>query len=253
MDEPKAEDHKDNPKISEAILFWLHHYWDAPREKAKWTDGATVILTFGIAIAAFWSACIFQGQLTVARKTMEAQTRPWVGNGEIEVKQPTFLVYPNNPIQGRTQVSFVIDIPIKNVGNSPAFHVETELNGTMTEQIAAPPTMDTMMESACGWADRNAKSVGGVLFPNSPDTTLEYPENMMVPFIQITEVHRVWIAICIAYSGTTSGQQLHHTKLWMASWPINGQPKEIRRTAQPTIIYYSRPITRWGVVRTEAD
>jgi hypothetical protein len=125
----------------------------------------------------------------------------------------------------------------------------------MTEQITAPPTIDAMMESACGGADRNAKSVGEVLFPNSPETTLEWPVNIMVPFIQITEVHRVWIAICTTYtySGTTSDQKLHHTKLWMASWPINGQPTEIRRTIQPTVVYYSLPITRWSVVRTEAD
>jgi hypothetical protein len=109
------------------------------------------------------------------------------------------------------------------------------------------------MEYACGLADGNAKSEGAVLFPNSPYTTLEWPAGIMVPFIQITEVHRVWIAICIAYSETTSGQELHHTKLWMASWPINGQPTEIRHTTQPTVVYYSLPITRWGVVRTETD
>jgi hypothetical protein len=126
-------------KVTEAIVHWLHHYWDAPREKHKKTDIAMVILTLAIAVAAFWSACIFQGQLTVARKTMEAQTRPWVGNGEIEIKQPTFLVYPDNPIQARAQVDFTIELPIKNVGNSPAFHVEMGANGTMTEQIAAPP------------------------------------------------------------------------------------------------------------------
>jgi hypothetical protein len=240
-------------KIPEAIVYWLHHYWDVPRERHKKTDVAMVILTLAIAAAAFWSACIFQGQLTVARETMEAQTRPWVGNGEIEVKQPTFIVYPDNPIEARTQVDFTIDIPIKNVGNSPAFHVEAGVNGTMTEQIAAPSTMDTMMEFACGLADGNAKSVGGILFPNSPYTMLEWPANIMVPLIQINEVHRVWIAICIAYSETTSDQELHHTKLWMASWPIDGRPTEIRRTTKPTITYYSLPITRWGVIRTETD
>jgi len=251
---PPNEQHEHLPSdLLRAFGYFLRHYWDAPRHKAKWTDGGTVILTFFIAIAAFWSACIFQRQLTVARETMEAQTRPWVGNGEIEVKQPTFLVYPDNPIEARTQIDFVIDVPIKNVGSSPALHVEMGLVGTMTEQIAAPPTMETMMESACGFADRSGKSVGEVLFPNSPYTRLEWPVNMMVPLIQINEVHRVWIAVCLTYSGTTSNQQLHHTKLWMACWPINGQPKEVRRTTQPKVIYYSLPITQWSVVKTEAD
>ncbi|HLV95521.1 MAG TPA: hypothetical protein VKS44_10060 [Candidatus Acidoferrales bacterium] len=241
------------PKIAEAIRFWLHRYWETPREKAKWTDGATVVLTLLIAIAAFWSACIFQGQLTVARQTMEAQTRPWVGSGEVKVKNPMFVVYPSNPIQGRTQISFAIDIPIKNFGNSPAFHVDTEVGGTMTEQVGSSPNIDAEMEYTCGRADGNAKSVGGVLFPNSSGTTLEVPENIGVPLIKITEVHRVWIVVCIAYSETTSGQQLHHTKLWLASWPITKQPTEIRRSTQPKIIYYSPPITGWVVAKTEAD
>jgi hypothetical protein len=249
----KQHDPTARSKILEAIVYWLHGYVDAPREKYKKADVAMVILTLAIAVAAFWSARIFQGQLTIARKTMEAQTRPWVGNGEIEIKQPMFLVYPDNPIQARTQVNFTIELPIKNVGNSPALHVEVGANGTMTKQIAAPPTMDAMMEYACGLADKNAKSVGQVLFPNSPYTTLEWPANIMVPFIQATEVHRVWITICIAYSGTTSDQQLHHTKLWMASWPINRQPTEIRHTTHPHIVYYSVPITRWGIIRTETD
>jgi hypothetical protein len=91
-------------KILEATLYLAHHYWDAPREKSKKADVAIVILTLAIAIAAIWSACIFQRQLTLARETMESQTRPWVGNGEIKVRQTTFLVYPTNPIQARTQV-----------------------------------------------------------------------------------------------------------------------------------------------------
>ena len=197
---------------------------------------------------------ILSDQATQAATQWEAEHRPWVGSGEIEFKKPpVFLVYPGNPMQGRTQVSFIMHTPIKNFGNSPAFHVETEVAGTMTEQIAAPPTMDTMMKSACSWADGNSRNVGGVMFPNSPETRLEQNENIMTPLIQINNVHRVWIAICIAYSGTTSGKQLHHTKIWMASWPIDGQPTETFRTAQPTVIYYSLPITRWGVVRTEAD
>lgn len=83
----------------------------------------------------------------------------------------------------------------------------------MTEQIAAPPTMKTMMESACGWADGNSKNVGGVLFPNSPGTTVERNENIGTPLIQINQVHRIWIVICTAYGGETAGEKLHHNWL----------------------------------------
>jgi hypothetical protein len=35
--------------------------------------------------------------------------------------------------------------------------------------------------------------------------------------------------------------------------PRPRQPKEIRRTANPKVIYYALPITQWGIVKTEAD
>jgi hypothetical protein len=223
--------------------------------------GAAIVL----AILTLCTLYTLNGQLRQARranddleKQFSEQQRPWVDTGEIEVKNPIFLVYPTNPIQARTQIDFTIDVPIKNVGSSPALHVEMGLVGTMTEQIAAPQTgpqtMETMMGSACGQADKIANAAGQVLFPNSPTTPLEWPVNMMVPFIQVNEVHRVWVAVCLAYSGTTPDQKPHHTKVWLACWPTNGQPTEIRRTTQPVkIIYYSLPIARWGVVKTEAD
>jgi len=252
----KADDGERDPTPGEILSLvgkWLRQRLEIAADKPKWTDVLTVFLTLLIAAAAFCSAWIFQGQLTVARQTMEAQTRPWVGNGKIEVKETTFLVYPDNPIRARTQVDLVIEVPLKNVGNSPALNVETSVIATMTEQIGAFPTVEPMMESACGGADKNAKAVGQVLFPNSPDTTVEWPMDVMTPFIQINQVHRVWIDICVTYSGTTSDQQIHHTKIWMASWPIDNKPTEIRRTTQPTVIYYALPITQWGVIKIEAD
>ncbi len=248
---------QDNPfarsKIPGAIVYWLHHYWDAPREKSKRTDTIMVLLTFAIAVAAFWSACIFQRQLTVARDTMDAQTRPWVGNGKIEIKNTMFLVYPDNPMQARTQFDFEINVPLKNTGNSPALNVEMGVNGTMTKEIGAFATVQPMMESACGGANGNAAKVGTVLFPNSPETPFGWPINMMTPFIQIEEVHRVWIQACVVYNDTNPEKRLHRTKIWMVSWPINGKPKEVRRTSQPTVIYYSLPIDGWSVARTEAN
>lgn len=204
---------------------------------------------------------VMSGQLSEMSRTDEqartqwnAEHRPWVGSGQIGFRQPpVFLVYPNNPIQARTQINFTIQIPIKNVGIAPAFHVETELMGTMTEQITAPPDLDKMMEIACRSADNNSKHIGEVLFPNSPEITTERSEVITVPLLQITDVHRIWITTCTAYSITDSGDQLHHSRVWMASWPITGQPIEIRRAANPNVVYYSLPILQWGVIRAEAD
>lgn len=224
---------------------------------------ATWIAAFG-AWAAFLAAAIYAGiavyQLREMRtqtkqiaKQFEAQQRAWVGNGEIKVKQATFFFYPDNPIQARVQINLDVDIPLRNVGASPALNVETWVLATASEQIPAPPSIEALMESACGGADRNAKSVGQVLFPNSPDTTVDWPMAVMTPFANINQVHRVWIDICVTYSGMTADRPIHHTKIWMASWPIDGQPKEIGRKANPKIIYYLPPIAKWGVIRTEAD
>jgi hypothetical protein len=236
----------------EEIKEGEHKSYTAQENIKKWTKRAVIAASTYAFIAAlqYWEMRIQTKQVA---KQFEAQQRPWVDGGEIEFRQPVFLVYPDNPIQARTQVDVVVEIPTKNVGAAPALHVDAELSGTMTKEIAGPKTMDTMMEYACHLADGNSKQGGGALFPNSTPTKVEYPINIMVPFIEVTEIRRVWITICIAYSNTGSADQLHHTKIWAASWPIDGQPKEIRRTANPAIIYYTLPIAQWGIVKTQAD
>lgn len=218
-----------------------------------------VIAAIVLAIFTFRTLQTANSQLLQARranddleKQFEAQQRAWVGNEAVSVTNTIFLVYPGNPPEAKTQVDFDVKVPLKNVGNSPAVNVETWMNATMTEQIGASPITEAMMESTCR-ADKSTKSVGQVLFPNSPATTVEWPMNVGTPFILINQVHRVWLDICVTYNGATADQQIHHTKIWMASWPINGKPTEIRRVANPRIIYYSLPITGWVVVKTEAD
>jgi hypothetical protein len=216
------------------------------------------VAAYGVVTVFMWCSMMEQNRLTriniqQADIQWNAQNRPWVGNGEIGFKQPpVLLVYPKNPVFGRTQINFAPDIPIKNVGSAPAFHVYTYFVATVTKEISAPPNLDTMMGTACKGADSTAKNIGGVLFPNSPETREGWPEGLGIP-LQAAEVHRVWINICVAYSGRSSGEQPHHTKIWMASWPINEQPREISRTANPDVIYYSLPIPKWGVIKTEAD
>jgi len=223
-----------------------------------WAFGA--VAAYAVVTTFMWCAMIEQNKLAEqslkqSEIQWKAQNRPWVANGDIGFKQPPiFSSYPDNPVEARTQITFDIEIPIKNVGIAPAFHVGTGLMGTMTKEIASPPNIDTMMESACGFSSPIAKHAGDVLFPNSLETRKEWPENIMVPFIAIGEVRRVWLDICIVYGSSTDSQgPRHHTKIWMASWPINGPPVETRRTANPRVLYYSLPITQWSIVRTEAD
>jgi hypothetical protein len=64
-DESKATEENYTPAdFIEWVRAWLTQ---ANRDRSKFSDIAMVVLTVFIVIAAFWSACIFQGQLNEAR------------------------------------------------------------------------------------------------------------------------------------------------------------------------------------------
>lgn len=249
------DQHKHLPSdLLRAFGYFLRHYWNAPRTKSKWTDIAGIGVNLLIAGAAFYSAWVFQGQLNVARDTLYAQTRPWVGTGKIEIKNTAFLIYPGNPPQARSQFNFEITVPLKDTGNSPALNVEMGVGGALTKEIGAFQSVQPMMDFECGGANNNATRAGTALFPSSPETPLGWETDLGTPFARPDDVRRIWIPICVVYSDTTTEKRLHHTKVWMVSWPINGKPKETRRTTtEPIIIYYSLPIGGWSVARIEAD
>jgi hypothetical protein len=110
-------------KVLEATLYWLHHYWDAPREKSKKTEIFMAVLTLAIAIAAFWSACIFQGQLTEARRATQRSNeafrideRAW-----IEIQPITPIL--KSPASNGFGALFTYNIFPKNVGKTAAYDI----------------------------------------------------------------------------------------------------------------------------------
>jgi hypothetical protein len=115
------EDHSpEPPEIPRFIVRWFRGF-HLHREKPKVTDYLTVGLTLGVAIAAFWSACIFQGQLTEARKQTQRSTdsfrideRAWIG---IEPIKPILLMPNMTPDTG---AAFTCDIYPKNFGKTAA-------------------------------------------------------------------------------------------------------------------------------------
>lgn len=133
---PEDSDNPPSPSESLAALVkWLRHYWDIPREKSKWTEAANVILTLLIAIAAFWSAWIFQGQLNEARKATDAtlesfhtDERAWV---EIEPIKPILL----QPRDNKFGAAFKYEIYLKNAGKTAAHDiaVKAESSGSSIE------------------------------------------------------------------------------------------------------------------------
>ena len=103
------------------VVGWMKGYWNAPREKSKWTEILTAVLTFCIAVAAIWSAWIFQGQLTEARRTtsltrqqLEASIRPWIAV-DFEIIGP--ITFDANGVV----IPFATRL--RNVGHSPAIYV----------------------------------------------------------------------------------------------------------------------------------
>lgn len=222
-----------------------------PNTLKQWVEvlGVGILLVYTIYTIKLYNAA--KDANKQAKMQWNAEHRPWIGNGEIEVRQPVFVFYPGNPPQMKTQFSFTVEVPIKNVGISPAFHVETNVMGTLTEQIAAPPTLGDMMVTACKGADSNAKNIGGVLFPNNAENRFEESMALGSSIPEVSKIHRVWLTICTAYSD--NGASVHHTKIWFASWPINGELPEMRDPAHPGIVYYAFPSTRWSVIKMEAD
>jgi hypothetical protein len=94
----------------DAAFYWLRHWWNAPREKSKAADWAMVGLTVLIAAAAFWTAFIFEDQLSLMRDA----DRPWI---EVDVSINSPLTYDSTGMHA----AFAF-VP-KNIGPSPAQNI----------------------------------------------------------------------------------------------------------------------------------
>jgi hypothetical protein len=105
------------------------------REKSKGTEIALVVLTFLTAVAAIWSAHIFQGQLTEARLATQQSTesfrideRAWI---EIEPVKPVLLAPSVAPNGG---AAFTCDIYLKNFGKTVATEISVKAADTLTAE-----------------------------------------------------------------------------------------------------------------------
>ncbi len=92
---------------------WLRRYWEKERPKSKWHEIAMVVLTVVIAGASIYSAWVFQGQLTEARKSFRIDERAWV---ELEPITAT----PISPPDDKFPAGFSCSIYPKNVGKTVA-------------------------------------------------------------------------------------------------------------------------------------
>jgi hypothetical protein len=120
-----------DPPTPSEFLDWLRRWWDAPREKSKAADWVLVGLTVAIAIAAFWSAWVFQGQLEEAKRTTELTReaqRPWIKITDVELRKgygPIKTLAFHWPLTGAEVPPMLqIEVRMLNVGHSVAQDVE---------------------------------------------------------------------------------------------------------------------------------
>jgi hypothetical protein len=99
-----------------------------------------VLLTVLVAAAAFWSAWIFQGQLTEARRATEIQERPWLS---VDAKPINGLIFVNGQ-----QPVVKLALSIKNVGHSIAktVHLEVKMYPTVVNLPVATDAVQRQRE-----------------------------------------------------------------------------------------------------------
>jgi hypothetical protein len=151
--ESESDSQENAPTPSEMLggfVHWIRGYWNAPRQKSKWTEIVTVFLTLIIAAAAIWSAWIFQGQLIEARRAtgftqrqLEAAVRPWI-SAELAISGPITFD------QQGARVDFTLWL--KNVGHSPALNVD--VNHKIINRQSGPPFSEIKQECrGIPWGD----------------------------------------------------------------------------------------------------
>lgn len=114
-EDPRIED------VIRALISWLENC-----EQSKAADWAMVVLTVAVASAAFWSANIFQGQLTEARKatslasdSFRIDERAWI---VLDPIKPTFLAAADD----KFPAAYSCDLYLRNVGKTVATDIEVK-------------------------------------------------------------------------------------------------------------------------------
>jgi hypothetical protein len=128
--------------VRDAVINWLQGYWNEPREKSRRSEIAMIILTLLIAVAAFWSACIFQEQLNIARRQFSdaaddarssrrhvrqqlaiAQASVDATDAQMRLDQRAWVAVSDvRATDFAIGLPFVITVVFKNTGKTPAEH-----------------------------------------------------------------------------------------------------------------------------------
>jgi len=217
--QPEANDGDREPTPGEVLMLvgkWLRHRLGIAADKPKWTDVYTAFLTLLIAAAGFWSAWVFQGQLTEARKTtrvsiesFRVDERAWI---EIQPIQPTLKSLASNLFGAL----FTYNIFPKNVGKTAAYDITAKATrgapmsalslGDNADEIASYQEM--LEENKFGMPDdlvsrRVPRMLGPGEISNAPvDMYGQEPQKGLYQFligrVDYTDAFQIrhWVAFC---------------------------------------------------------
>src|SRR6266853_1218431 len=191
----KSSKKDDPPTPSEFLILvadWLRSRKDAPRESSKAADWILAGLTIAIAIAAFWSAFIFQGQLTEAKKQTRLSVRPWVGLDE----GPNAIETSSLQIDKDGNASLVYKIVAKNYSSTPAANVWAMANLVVADDLN---TVYEQQRYACGDAVIGKPDIGLVLFQGRDRQFTMYPSTTKISVKHENSLIGIWLAGCIGY------------------------------------------------------
>jgi hypothetical protein len=224
----KAEDTDRQPspaEVRDVFLIWLRNYWNAPRQKSKWTEIATVVLTLLIAGAAFWSAWIFQGQLTEARnatnlseKQWKNQQVPWLELEDNAVSiSPAFQFSDGPPLPYPSVFVGPINYVIKNFGPAPAFHEWDSVHVVPNPDGQKPEKLiEVLCQMREGIGKGHAETTGGeILFPGA-EKHVGWTTNIS-PSSKQTHFGSVWLIVCVSYED--SWNRVHHSRFVYMTTP----------------------------------
>jgi hypothetical protein len=165
-------------EFAEIVIAWWRRRLSTPRKKTKWSDIAIIILIFLTAVAAFWSAFIFQGQLVAMR---EAE-RHWM---TVRITANTDYV-PGAIIGGpltfdaEGRGNLTSKITMENIGKSVAVHVYSRTSVVATGLVGRLDFPIQEQRKLCDGPNAYSSGTSTIdsrftIFPN--DTEVEFAKS----------------------------------------------------------------------------
>jgi hypothetical protein len=198
---------------------WLKHYWDSPRQKSRWTDVATVILTAIIAAAALYSAWSFSDQLGEMHLQTQLGERAWMGLVGTVTIEDLEMIEPRYKLTAHYQ--------LKNFGHGPAYKIITTgwfSTNLQDLKMMGDHACDTIMPFTEGTIQ-----VGPGIPQPPPLGTMRFPDQTLDEIIgerndpftgdYVPNLKKIWFVGCVTYKDQFKAT---HWTRWCVTSPDSG-------------------------------